>query len=175
MEESRIPVVIDADALNAIYQEGVEHSSDAPWVMTPHLGEAGRLLGMTPEVFAQDLLANTKKLVERYRAVVLIKGTYTLIMNTDGRIYINTTGNPVLSVMGTGDILSGIIGALIARGIEPFSAAASGAFIHGLMGDLAAGDLQPEGIPPSRLIPYIPSAMEQIRQGMVESRIRIIS
>lgn len=175
LEECKVPVVVDADAITALFtHSNLKRDPSVPWVMTPHAGEAGRLLGKHAEEVMEDPVGSARFLVDKFQAVVLLKGPNTIVMNTDWHVSVNTSGNPALAVMGTGDILSGIVGALLARGIPAFPAAVAGAYIHGLMGDMAAGELYPEGIAPSQFIPFIPRAMQAIRLGDVAGRIGVI-
>jgi ADP-dependent NAD(P)H-hydrate dehydratase / NAD(P)H-hydrate epimerase len=143
--EAPVPLVLDADGLNALAGDvGPLRSRTAPSVLTPHAGEYVHLAG---EKVGEDRLAATRRLAEHARAVVLLKGPGEVIAEPGGRTAINTTGGPWLASAGTGDVLSGIIGGFVARGADPFWAAAGGAFVHGRAADaaghtgLVAGDL----------------------------------
>lgn len=140
VRDAPVPLVLDADGLNAF--EGrlpalAEHEADV--VLTPHLGELARLRG--PGAGADDRLTAARELAARARAVALVKGTRTTIADPSGRARINLTGTPVLATAGTGDVLTGTIGGLLARGMDPFDAAWAGAYVHGLAGILAGRDL----------------------------------
>jgi ADP-dependent NAD(P)H-hydrate dehydratase / NAD(P)H-hydrate epimerase len=174
LRKNKLPVVIDADALNILAGENsIEFDRDIPWVLTPHPAEAARLLQVGTGEVLRDTLGSAKKIAVKYQAVVVLKGPHTLTVNPDGRVYVNTTGNPVLAVMGTGDLLTGIIGSMLARGIEPFKAAAAGVFIHGLTGDLAAHSISREGLIPPDLVEFIPLATETVRRGDIPGSIGI--
>jgi hydroxyethylthiazole kinase-like uncharacterized protein yjeF len=143
--EAPVPLVLDADGLNAL--DGRPESlrqRPAATILTPHAGEYGRLAG---EPVGEDRVTAARRLAERSGAVVLLKGTRTVVADPSGRAAVNVTGGPWLATAGTGDVLSGILGALLARGVSPFEAAAAGAFLHGRAGDaaghsgLVAGDL----------------------------------
>ncbi len=143
--EAPIPLVLDADGLNALAGDlGLLRARTAPSVLTPHAGEYVHLAG---EKVGADRLAAARRLAEHAHAVVLLKGPGEVIAEPAGRTAINTTGGPWLASAGTGDVLSGIIGGFLARGADPFWAAAGGAFIHGRAADVAghtglvAGDL----------------------------------
>ncbi len=143
--ETPIPLVLDADGLNALDGDlGPLRARTAPSVLTPHAGEYVHLAG---EKVGADRLAAARRLAEHAHAVVLLKGPGEVIAEPAGRTAINTTGGPWLASAGTGDVLSGIIGGFLARGADPFWAAAGGAFIHGRAADVAghtglvAGDL----------------------------------
>ncbi len=169
LEEVKVPMVIDADALNFMAkEEHIERDPNVPWVLTPHPGEAARLLGTSVSEILDSPIESLKKLVEKYQAVVVLKGANPLIMNTDGTLVINPAGNPVLSVIGSGDILTGIIGSLLARGIPAFESAWVGSFIHGVMGDLVSEVLSKEGILPPEMLPFIPEAINLIRDNSIK-------
>jgi NAD(P)H-hydrate epimerase len=142
-----VPIVLDADGINAIAgdPELLAHRPDGvSTIITPHEGEFTRLAGGPP---GDDRVAAARDLARRSNAVVLLKGSRSVIAAPDGRAAINTTGGPWLATAGTGDVLAGIVGALVARGLEPFDAAVAGAWLHGRAADgaghagLVAGDL----------------------------------
>lgn len=149
-----IPFVLDADGLNAF--EGhpdLLARGQAPRVLTPHPGEAARLLGRPVE----DRRAAVVELAKRFLAVVLLKGHRTLI--SDGtKTVVNRTGNPGMATGGTGDVLSGMIGALIGQGMSPFDAAVHGAQVHGRAGDLAKRRLGEISMLATDLLDYLPLA-----------------
>jgi NAD(P)H-hydrate epimerase len=149
--DAPIPVVLDADGLNALRGDlsplRVRHAMlAAPTVLTPHDGEYTRLIGEPP---GTDRIAAARRLADAADSVVLLKGSATVIAEPGegGRVAVNTTGGPWLATAGTGDVLSGMIGAFLARGAGAFEAAAAGAWVHGRAADRAghtgmiAGDL----------------------------------
>jgi ADP-dependent NAD(P)H-hydrate dehydratase / NAD(P)H-hydrate epimerase len=175
LKNNRLPAVIDADALNILaHYNDMDFDMSVPWVLTPHPAEASRLLKIRTDEVLKDPVGSALKIAEKYHATVVLKGAHTLVVNPEGRIYVNPTGNPVLAVMGTGDILTGIIGSMLARGIEPFKAAAAGVFIHGLTGDLAAHYIAREGLIPPDLIEFIPLVIENIRKGEVKTETGVV-
>jgi NAD(P)H-hydrate epimerase len=129
---SPVPTVVDADGLNAIGTlEGLRAIVDrrqAPTVITPHAGELTRLAGHPP---GPDRLAAVRHAAARSGAIVLLKGSTTVVAAPDGRVLMAASGGPRLATAGTGDVLSGVIGALLARGVPAFEAAALGAHVHG--------------------------------------------
>jgi hydroxyethylthiazole kinase-like uncharacterized protein yjeF len=154
-----LPVVLDADALNLMAQDPALQRQcgrrSAPTVITPHPGEAGRLLNCsTPHVQA-NRTATAVQLSQQLNAITVLKGHRTLIANADGVLHENMTGNAALASGGTGDVLAGLIGALIAQGCGPLQAARTGSRLHGeaaehlskrlggMMG-ITAGELIPE-------------------------------
>lgn len=133
------PVVIDADALNLLALHPELHSRlPAETILTPHPGELARLLRTTTDDIQNDRLSAALRAAEEFKATVVLKGARTIIAGADGRCLINPTAEEALATAGSGDVLSGIIGALIARGISGVSAAGVGAFVHGSAGTRAA-------------------------------------
>jgi NAD(P)H-hydrate epimerase len=145
--DAPVPLVLDADGLNALHGELAPlRQRRAPAVITPHEGEYARLAGAH---VGADRIGSARDLAHRSGAVVLLKGSATVVAAPDGRAAVNTTGGPWLATAGTGDVLTGIVAAFLARGVAAFEAAAAGAFVHGRAADLAghtgllAGDLVP--------------------------------
>lgn len=136
-----LPLVIDADALNML-AEGIVSSKwskrSAPTVITPHPGEMARLCGITTAEVQQDRIGISVQYAKQHEVIVVLKGARTIIASPNGEVYINTTGNPGMSTGGAGDVLAGMIGSLLAQGLEPIKAAAIGVYWHGLAGDTAA-------------------------------------
>ncbi|HBC93841.1 MAG TPA: bifunctional ADP-dependent NAD(P)H-hydrate dehydratase/NAD(P)H-hydrate epimerase, partial [Pelotomaculum sp.] len=110
----------------------------APVVVTPHPGEMARLMGTKIREIQLDRLVVAANAAAAWNAVVLLKGARTVVAAPKGAIYINPTGNPGMATAGSGDVLTGAVAALMAQGLEASQAAAAGAYIHGLAGDLAA-------------------------------------
>ena len=141
---SPVPVVVDADGLNALGRVDDGVPAGAPLVLTPHDGEYARLLGGPP---GPDRIAAARRLAAASGAVALLKGPTTAVADPSGRVLLATAGTPSLATAGTGDVLSGVIGALLARGVPALEAAALGAHLHGRAGalghrtGLVAGDL----------------------------------
>jgi hydroxyethylthiazole kinase-like uncharacterized protein yjeF len=159
-----LAVVLDADALNHLAQHaGILPDGDhaAHVVLTPHPGEAARLLATgIPEVQA-DRIAAASALARRYRAVAALKGARTVIAAPDGRIAISPTGNEGMGTGGTGDVLTGCVGALLARGFDAFDAACAGVYLHGAAGDLVAATEGVIGLTAGDLALALPRALQQ--------------
>lgn len=133
------PLLIDADGLNAIGTDlGLLRSREAPTVLTPHAGELGRLLGCESGEIAAHRLAKARQASAGAGAIVVLKGDDTIVADPGGSIAVNVLDSPALATAGTGDVLSGTIGALIARGMEPFAAACAGVYAHARAGRIAA-------------------------------------
>jgi ADP-dependent NAD(P)H-hydrate dehydratase / NAD(P)H-hydrate epimerase len=161
VERLDIPLLIDADALYALGDDlGAVAGRTAPTVLTPHAAEAARLLGATPEKVDADRLAAVRALAVG-RATAVLKGPATLIAG-GGRIVVNPTGGPGLATLGTGDVLSGIVGALLARGMLALDAAVLGAYLHGAAGDSAALGLTALCCTAEDVAAHLPSAVRPL-------------
>ena len=149
-----IPLLIDADAINYLS----EHPSVLPKasIITPHLGELSRLNKINISVLQKNRLETAKITAKRLSAVVLLKGAGTIIASPDGRVNINTTGNPGMAKAGSGDMLSGIIGTYLAQGMGIHTAACVGAYIHGEAGDICARRLSMQAMLPTDMIEALP-------------------
>lgn len=156
------PLVIDADGLNLLArQPEILDSSRGPRIITPHPGEFARLTKTDIARIQTRRIDAAVEFASRFRIVVLLKGAGTVI--TDGtRVAVNTTGNSGMGTGGTGDVLTGLITALLAQGLEPFAAARLGAHLHGLAGDLAANDLSQPALIASDLPRYFGKAWQQL-------------
>ncbi|PKQ15838.1 MAG: bifunctional ADP-dependent NAD(P)H-hydrate dehydratase/NAD(P)H-hydrate epimerase [Actinobacteria bacterium HGW-Actinobacteria-7] len=158
------PLVLDADGLNAFIDHvALLEQRTASTVLTPHPGELGRLLGMTTEQVQEDRIAASAALAGPSRTVVL-KGAGTVV-SMRGRQVINTSGSVALATAGSGDVLAGVVGALLAQGLEPFQAAALGAYLHGRAGDAAARVLTPLCVTSEDLPDYLPVAVAELLEG----------
>lgn len=161
-----VPVVLDADGLNAFTGDAsalADRRSEA--VLTPHAGEFGRLTGVKGPDLDADRIGHVRALASTTAAVTLLKGARTVIAAAGGsEARINVTGSPVLATAGTGDVLTGMIGGLLAQGMSPMEAAASGAYLHGLAGMLA-GIEKGESIVAGDVVESIPAAIATVREG----------
>ena len=148
------PLVVDADALNLL----AAHAAavlPADCVMTPHPGEAGRLLGIDTQAVQRDRFAAVRALVDRHGCVVVLKGAGTIVGAPGRRPRVIKAGNPGMAVGGMGDLLTGVIAALRAQGLDGFDAACCGALLHSAAGDVAASDGGERGLLPSDLLPHL--------------------
>jgi len=156
-----IPMVLDADGLNAFdaFPELLGRGA-APRVITPHPGEAARLLKSLPSDIQQNRAATAKELAERFLSVAVLKGHRTIV--TDGKqAYVNKTGNPGMATGGTGDVLAGMIGALIGQKMSPYDAACLGVYTHGKAGDLAARKVGQVSLMATDLLAALPDAFRR--------------
>lgn len=153
------PLVIDADALNCICNKPeILKNLKAPAIITPHPGEMARLLHSTPKAVNSNRENTAIDFAKKFGVVTVLKGAGTIIASPDGEVYINHTGNSGMATGGSGDVLSGIIGSLLAQGAAPINAASAGVFLHGTIGDLAAEKLGKISMLPTDMIDMIPTA-----------------
>jgi len=157
------PVVIDADGLYALAQEpDIIKEAAAPVILTPHAGEMARLLGTTTEAVLADRVGSVRAAAAQYGAMVVLKGAATITADPEGDLYINSTGNPALATAGTGDVLAGCIGGLLAQGMNPLAATVLGVYLHGLAGDLLAREKGQRGILAGEVADYLPLARKML-------------
>lgn len=156
LENAQCPVVVDADGINVLSaHRDLLRGRKLPTILTPHDGEFARLGG----VIGEDRMAAAADLAEELGCVVLLKGHETCI--TDGvNGYINPTGNPGMAVGGSGDVLAGVITALLGAGLPPLEAAACGAWLHGAAGDRCAAELGQYGMLPTDMLSALPRLMK---------------
>ena len=160
------PLVIDADALNALADsQRSKGKLGRNRVLTPHPGELSRLTGKTAEAINADRSAAARRAAREWGAVVVLKGAHTVVAHPDGRLSEDPHEVPALATGGTGDVLSGIIGGLIAQGSEPYSAAVTGVYIHAAAGRRISERLGDSGLLASDLLAEIPLVMNVLRQG----------
>jgi ADP-dependent NAD(P)H-hydrate dehydratase / NAD(P)H-hydrate epimerase len=160
--DTDLPVIVDADGLTilAAHPDLVTGRS-APTVLTPHAGEFARLAGSPP---GADRVAATRELAERFGATVLLKGNVTVIAEPQGRVHLNVAGQSWAATAGSGDVLSGVIGALLAAGLPPDEAAAAAAFVHARAAQFAAADPGPAPAPTSssHILSHLRAALASI-------------
>jgi NAD(P)H-hydrate epimerase len=175
------PVLIDADGLNALAQNlGLLREARGPVLLTPHPGEMARLIGRKFDADQRESVA--REFVEKHRFTLLLKGTRTLVTAPGQPFFINTTGNPGLSTGGSGDTLSGILGALLAQGLSPLDAARLGVWLHGHAADLVLAERGcEEGLTPTMLSAHLGTAIVSLRgqavapAGLLECAKEVIS
>jgi hydroxyethylthiazole kinase-like uncharacterized protein yjeF len=160
------PLVIDADGLNAL-ADSPRTRGKLPRnrVLTPHPGELGRLMAKTPDAINADRIAAARKAAKDWGAVVVLKGARTVVATPDGRVSEDPHEVPALASGGTGDVLSGIVGGLMAQGLEPFTAAVTGVYVHAAAGRRISQRLGDSGLLAGDLLLEIPPVMNVLRQG----------
>jgi hydroxyethylthiazole kinase-like uncharacterized protein yjeF len=160
-ERIDVPLVIDADGLNSLAGVFPEDLPQRPWptVLTPHAGELGRLLGVDSKEVGAHRLAMAREAAAKARAFVVLKGDDTLVVSPGGRVAISRGEAPALATAGTGDVLSGVIGAMLAKGLPPAHAACAGVYAHVRAGQIAAAPHGADGVIASDVIHTLPAAL----------------
>ncbi|QGV79030.1 NAD(P)H-hydrate dehydratase [Streptomyces ficellus] len=158
---SDVPVLVDADGLRSLDPPAVR-ARPAPTVLTPHAGEAAALLGTAREDVESRRLEAVRELAGRYGATVLLKGSTTLVASPTGPVRVNPTGTPWLATAGSGDVLSGLTGSLLAAGLAPRDAASAGAYLHGLAARHASRDAP---VAACDVAEALPGAWRDVRSG----------
>ena len=155
-----LPLLLDADGLNA-HAGALEAlaARSAATVLTPHAGELGRLLERESSEIERHRLASVREAARRAGAVVVLKGDDTLVAEPGGCVAVNRGDAPALATAGSGDVLSGLVGAYLAKGMDAFHAACAAVFVHAAAGRLAAGDIGPEGVIASDVITALPRSL----------------
>ena len=163
IQGSNLPIILDADAINIL-------STHRNWlsrlpkrcILTPHLGELERLIGKCMDTY--ERLTKVKELAAYLQSYIIVKGAWTTIVTPEGEYFFNPTGNPGMATGGSGDVLTGILLALVAQGYSREEACKLGVYIHGLAGDIAAEDMTETGMISSDIINALPNAWKKIRQ-----------
>ena len=159
LRECSLPVVLDADALNLLAADpSLTRHRQGNTLLTPHPGEAARLLGVTVEEIQADRLGAVRQLTERYHSTVVLKGAHTLIADPAGATSLNVTGNSGMGTAGSGDVLTGIAAALLAQGLTVPQAARLAVYLHGVAGDQAAAIKGERALMAGDIIEEIPKA-----------------
>jgi hydroxyethylthiazole kinase-like uncharacterized protein yjeF len=183
--ESPCPVLLDADGLNAFEQEaGLLSAARAPYsptapegkarvarVLTPHLGEMSRLTGIAPAELETHRLDACREWAMKWGCVLVLKGAPTVIAGPDGRATVNPTGNPGMATAGMGDVLTGVIAALLAQGLAPYDAARAAVYAHGRGAEHCARVMGPVGFGAGDVIESLPgvfAALSRRRDGTPE-------
>ena len=175
VEKSKVPVVLDADGINAVAENiDIVKTAKAPVILTPHPGEMARLLGITVEEVQENRLEVARSFVQQYPVILVLKGNQTLIAwpgkpaaqggTFTGKIYCNPTGNAGMAKGGSGDVLAGMIASLCAQGVSPETAAVSGVYLHGMAGDRCARRLSQRAMLPSDLVEELPALFAEFER-----------
>lgn len=163
------PLLLDADALNVLaklddYMILKEYPGSL--ILTPHPGEAKRLLNVSSEEYhSMSRQEVAMSLAKKTGAIIVLKGWNTIIVDPAGEVRINPTGNPGMATGGSGDVLAGVITALLGRGISPYAAAVTGAYLHGLAGDIAVRKLGMTAMIAGDLVEFLAIAFMEIEKG----------
>jgi len=166
IEESPIPLVVDADGLNLIAPEpSVLSRQRSPIVLTPHPGEMARLSGHSTADIQDDRVGHARAFAERHQVHLVLKGAATVVARPDGTVYVNATGNPGMAAGGMGDVLTGLIAGLVTQGMEAGAAAQTGVYLHGAAADRMAAKRAPVGYLATDVLDTLPEAMDELLTG----------
>ena len=163
LQETELPLVIDADALNALRGNlKVLRECRDRAVLTPHPGEFLRLFGGKLDETDAFRKAHATKISQEYQVVLVLKGYHTVVASPAGECYVNPTGNPGMATAGSGDVLTGVIAALIGQGLSHFEAACLGVHVHGLAGDMAAKKIGQVSLTAGDILRWLPEAFKEL-------------
>ena len=162
----KVPLVVDADALNALAQkQDWWESISTPAILTPHLGEAGRLSGLAPEQIAADRVGMAKVWSAKWGQIIVLKGARTIMASPEGQTAMSPFANPGLATAGTGDVMAGAIAGFLVQGVPPFEAACLGVFVHGLAGEILREELGDAGMLAGDVLTALPRAIKGLKGG----------
>jgi NAD(P)H-hydrate epimerase len=159
-------MVIDADGLFHLGIDGLKSVESG--IITPHMGEMGNLYGVSAVEIEKDRIGYARRAASDTGLTVILKGYLAVIAAEGEAVYLNPTGNPGMATAGSGDVLSGVLLALLAGGLPPFEAALLGAYLHGLAGDLAADDIGEISLIAGDIRDYLPDAVNVIEEGELD-------
>jgi NAD(P)H-hydrate epimerase len=164
VQKVELPLILDADGLNAFAGKASLLTPDAPGprVLTPHPGEFARLLGSTTKEVLRDRIGLSRRFAQEHNCYLVLKGYRTLVAAPTGEVTVNPTGNPGMATAGAGDVLAGMIGSLLAQGDDVRQAVLAAVYLHGLAGDLAAEARGAHGLMASDLLEHVPEAMQAL-------------
>jgi NAD(P)H-hydrate epimerase len=175
LKQTKVPVVLDADGLNAFDGRSKElNGKIGPIVITPHPGEMARLVGSTVAAVQRDRINVARSFAREHALIVVLKGHRTLVAHPDGTVWVNTTGNPGMATGGTGDILTGMVAGFIAQNSgRILEAVVVAVHLHGLAGDVARERMGEHSLIATDLIDALPEAFRRVRQSAASSKVEI--
>lgn len=157
VEELELPILIDADGINAVAKYiNILKSAKGKIIITPHIGEASRLLKVPKSNILANKFKYAKHLSEEYKVITVLKGSETVICDESGNLYLNKAVNSGMAKAGNGDVLSGVIASLLAQGFEPIKSAVCGVYIHSLAGEICRKEYSETAMLPTDLIEKFP-------------------
>jgi NAD(P)H-hydrate epimerase len=166
IREIRCPAVLDADALTAVSEDpAVLSRAQAPLILTPHPGEMARLTGESTGTIQADRLGTASRFSEKHGVFLVLKGHRTVVAAPDGRLAVNGSGTPAMASGGMGDVLTGLIGAFLAQGFDPFEAACLGVYIHGAAAEEVHAAVATRGLLASEILPAIPIVIGRLERS----------
>lgn len=163
----RKPMVIDADGLNALAADCsiLNRRKGRHVILTPHLGEFSRLSGISPDEIEKSKIEVARAFARKNDVILVLKGAPTIVVDPKGKVFINATGNPGMATAGSGDVLAGIIAALLGQGNGAIHAAVNGVFVHGYAGDIVRGKVGEMGMLAGDILREIPPTLKELKKG----------
>ncbi len=167
LKKPTLPTVLDADGLNAFAGHVAElNGKGRSLVITPHPGEMARLLGSTVAAVQRDRINVARTFARKHQVIVVLKGHRTLIADSSGEVWVNTTGNPGMATGGTGDILTGMVAGLVAQNPKRvLEGVISAVYLHGLAGDVAREQMGEHSLVATDLVRALPEAFRRVREA----------
>jgi NAD(P)H-hydrate epimerase len=164
-KECNLPMVIDADGINALAEnKELLKLKEEPIILTPHIGEFCRISGLSKGEVLKSLPDVAGEFASHFGVYLVLKSGRTVVATPSGKLFVNVIGNPGMATAGTGDVLAGVIGGLLAMGIEAEDAAKFGVYLHSLAGDLASRALSQEALVATDLIRFLPEAVKRVKE-----------
>ncbi len=161
-----VPTVIDADALNALEdQPSILLEASAPLILTPHHGEFKRVFGFDPGESTSDRKKAAQEMAEKNGVFIVLKGNRTIVAKPDGKVFVNSTGNPGMATAGSGDVLTGIIAGLLGLQKDIFETVCFAVYVHGLAGDIAAQKMGQTSLIARDILESLPAAFKKTENG----------
>ncbi|MGC9106945.1 MAG: NAD(P)H-hydrate dehydratase, partial [Infirmifilum sp.] len=160
------PLILDGDGLTAVAGAlELIKKREAPTILTPHLGEVSRLTGISVERIREDRIGFLRTLCRELNSYIVLKGAHTLVGTPSGKIYVNLTGNPGMAKAGSGDVLVGVIAAMLGLGLDVGEATRMAVLVHGYAGDYVASLEGIDGVTASRMMRVLPRVLRELREN----------
>ena len=171
VKASTVPMVLDADGLNA-FEGRAQELTGRPLVVTPHPGEMSRLAQLSTKQVQEDRVRVAREFAARHEITTVLKGNRTLVAQADGTVWVNPTGNPGMASGGMGDILTGMVAGLLAQTTHPIAAVLAGVYLHGLAGDVACEKTGEQSLIATDLLAALPEAFRRVRAEAAQPTVR---
>ncbi len=167
IKESNLPIILDADGINALPGPRILKDRRARTVLTPHFGEMARLLDVSKDEVLAAPFEVARAFAQEWEVILVLKGPHSLVALPDGNVYVNSSGNPGLATAGSGDVLTGVIAGIMGQNISLSEAVAMGVYLHGKAGDFAVDEKGIYGINAGDLVEFLPQAWKAIKEDKI--------